>query len=880
MRTLKKKTKTRAVIFTTTVCVLMGICLTLVIEDAMAVPTSLSGKIQIDPNLFKDIFLNEWTYNTLRDFLMEHPDWAEAIAQYIIDNFDLADLLSHMTLEELQMLCEMFPGMEAVLGPILLGMLGNLGDGTPTTEPDLSVPAAIAAALGLIDNGSIGEDDPATPIFTVDSTYRGQTYIRSVSLGDYDPGTRQFLKAPEFDGTGYVAAPSLFPSYATHGDEPYTLTFHLNGHRDYGTLVGDVSAATYIDDMGAHKFEPDGENRVWLIDQDEYRVSFYPEFNYDRASIGDSYVVRNERKYRKFVQENYTAVSSAQTSMLQRFIDQTGITTPEEAEAYLNKNFEYAYKAMDCPMGTDLVEYFLFTKKAGTCTNFASALMLLSRQLGYPARFVQGYASNLEKSANTITTKDAHAWTEVYVDGVGWKRLDATPGDKIKEINYTVDPDGETSSRDPIYDTDTKTLMTISSPSNYDGDIYLRSTSFGDYNQDKMAFELLDEEDLPVQSSASFYKSFTSGSANYLNISYNTNFSPYGMLTANYSGLTYDEGSIYSSYRYVGENEFAEVGDARFARQEKEYVQRFYSDVNFDYGGISDYSYTSFLNAHYPTVVPDIYSAAVTAYLGSNPVSTPEDIVNTFKTKHVRDESSQRNKIVDFLTGKHCGTNQVFATSMVMLCRALGYHARYVEGYLYEGGLSANQTVNLTKANLHYWVEVYYSGHGWKRFDPTPSGKSVDPTVPAKFQLKTIYVPYDGQNHLPTLDDIKVKLTYSETYEGETYPAGSTISFATWRAMHLRNGDTPMLRFHSSEGEGYSAIGTYHIVRVKFAVYDSWNNDVTDVYLGLDLSDLGTDCYLVIYDPNDPPEELKDSDEIYEEPVASSEAAYTEVVPE
>ncbi len=845
MRTLKKKTKTRAVILTTTVCILMGIGLTLVIEDAMAVPTSLSGKIQIDPMLFKDIFLNEWTYNTLRDFLMEHPDWAEAIAQYIIDNFDLVDLLQHLTLEEIQQLCEMFPGMEAVLGPMLLGMLGELGDGTPDMEPNILVPAIIAGALGLIDNGSLAEDDPEVELFTVDSTYRGETYIRSLSMGDYDPGTRQFLKAPEFDGTGYVAAPSLFPAYAAGREEPETLTFHLNGHRDYGTLVGDVSAATYVDEAGAHKFEPDGENRVWLIDKDEYRVSFYPEFDYDRATITDAYVVRNERKYRKFAQENYLNVASSQQPMLQRFIEDAGIRTPEEAAAYLQNNFEYAYQAMDCPLDADLVDYFLNTKKAGTCTNFASALMLISRQLGVPARFVQGYMSTLDKTGtNTITSKNAHAWTEVYVEGIGWKRLDATPGDKVKEMDYTAEPDGYTNSSDPANNTAAKALFTISSPSTYVGDLYLRSASFGDYNQNKGAFELLDETELPAVSSADFYKSFTSGLASHLNITYSTGFSPYGMLTANYSALTYDEGTISSSYRYQGANEFTAIGDARFARLEDSYAQRFYSNVNFDYGGIADYAYTSFLNANYPTTVPSIYSAAVESYLATTGLSTPEQIEESLLTKHVHDPASTHNKVVEFLTGDHMGTNQVFATAMVMLCRGLGYHARYVEGYRYLEGLSANQAISLTASNLHYWVEVYYPSHGWKRFDPTPTADPVDLTQSSTLKLNTIRIAYDGKNHLPTVDDIQV--SQPAYLDGTT-----TMPYESWSQTCLRPGDTGVLSFHPSYGEGFSALGTYHLAAVKFKVIDAWGNDVTSLYTGLDQKDLGTDCYLVIYDPDE-----------------------------
>ena len=317
------------------------------------------------------------------------------------------------------------------------------------------------------------------------------------------------------------------------------------------------------------------------------------------------------------------------------------------------------------------------------------------------------------------------------------------------------------------------------------------------------------------------------------------------MLTANYADLTYDKGSIFSAYRYKGDEEFIAVGDARFARREDAYVQRFYPDVDFNYGGISDSSYVSFLNENYPTSVPSLYSAAVDAYLSQTGLSTPEQIEESLLTKHVHDPSSSHNKIVEFLTGDHMGTNQVFATSMVFLCRGLGYHARYVEGYRRVGGLEANQDVVMTEQNHHYWVEVYYPNHGWKRFDPTPVSDPVDLTMPAKMAIKTIRIPYDGENHLPTLDDIEVAVEALDLDYGQY---GKPITFAEWREKYLRPGDVPSLRFHPSYGDGYSALGTYHLAGIKLIIHDAWGNDVTSLYTGLDTSNLGTECYLVIYE--------------------------------
>lgn len=83
----------------------------------------------------------------------------------------------------------------------------------------------------------------------------------------------------------------------------------------------------------------------------------------------------------------------------------------------------------------DGVENFLRNTKEGYCVQFASAVTLLLRELGIPARYVEGYVANdLTKiSPNDfvygayIRDYQAHAWVEVYYDGVGWIQYETTP---------------------------------------------------------------------------------------------------------------------------------------------------------------------------------------------------------------------------------------------------------------------------------------------------------------------------------------------------------------------------------------------------------------------------------------------------------------------
>lgn len=73
---------------------------------------------------------------------------------------------------------------------------------------------------------------------------------------------------------------------------------------------------------------------------------------------------------------------------------------------------------------------FLFEDRRGNCEYFASALAVLARLAGVPARLVGGYRGGYYNQAGgyyLVLQKHAHVWTEVYLDGIGWLRMDPTP---------------------------------------------------------------------------------------------------------------------------------------------------------------------------------------------------------------------------------------------------------------------------------------------------------------------------------------------------------------------------------------------------------------------------------------------------------------------
>ncbi|NLX82697.1 MAG: transglutaminase domain-containing protein [Clostridiales bacterium] len=97
---------------------------------------------------------------------------------------------------------------------------------------------------------------------------------------------------------------------------------------------------------------------------------------------------------------------------------------------YLKTNYAYTTDVPLAPEKQDFAAHFLFDLKGGYCTYFATAMTVLSRSVGLPARYVEGFLALPEGSDSvTLTGMNAHAWTEIYIAGLGWVIFDATATD-------------------------------------------------------------------------------------------------------------------------------------------------------------------------------------------------------------------------------------------------------------------------------------------------------------------------------------------------------------------------------------------------------------------------------------------------------------------
>ncbi|AOE49327.1 transglutaminase family protein [Kangiella sediminilitoris] len=116
--------------------------------------------------------------------------------------------------------------------------------------------------------------------------------------------------------------------------------------------------------------------------------------------------------------------------------------------SYIHQN-QYHYTLTPEVIEVDTVDGFWFRTQEGFCEHYAGAFVYIMRAAGIPARVVTGYQGgeyNPYGDYYIVRQKDAHAWTEVWLEGEGWRRIDPTAA--IHPSRVDEDLLGQTSSRD------------------------------------------------------------------------------------------------------------------------------------------------------------------------------------------------------------------------------------------------------------------------------------------------------------------------------------------------------------------------------------------------------------------------------------------------
>lgn len=210
------------------------------------------------------------------------------------------------------------------------------------------------------------------------------------------PSTRLLYAAPQ---------PLSFPSLPISSDLIYTTP-----GTDYATVIS-------------------AQSREVLNAGDVYAAT-------SAISIADEASLRSAgTDYPAWVTARYISLPDSVTSRTRTLaVDLTaGAPTPYDAaravEGYLRTTMHYNESVQAPPADVEPVDYFLFETQEGYCTYYASAMVVLLRSQGIPARLAAGFAQgeyDPQSGGFLVIESDAHTWAQVYFPGYGWIDFEPT----------------------------------------------------------------------------------------------------------------------------------------------------------------------------------------------------------------------------------------------------------------------------------------------------------------------------------------------------------------------------------------------------------------------------------------------------------------------
>ena len=246
-----------------------------------------------------------------------------------------------------------------------------------------------------------------------------------------------------------IAADMEMPLLETAGRETLTQTFTLRQDLAAGTIFAATQPVKFsIPTLVEHTYLGSGGGQVPNFSDTSIIASQGPlrgGTSYDVISmvgIADKASLRSApAEYPEWIGRYMQLPQSLPQRVrdeARRVVEVAGATNAhDKAEAIQNylRALPYDEKIPSPPENRDGVEYFLFDLRRGYCDYFASAMVVLLRAEGVPARLVSGYAGgefNEKTDRYEVRQNVGHSWPEVYFPGYGWQRFEPTPASYVQ----------------------------------------------------------------------------------------------------------------------------------------------------------------------------------------------------------------------------------------------------------------------------------------------------------------------------------------------------------------------------------------------------------------------------------------------------------------
>ncbi len=171
---------------------------------------------------------------------------------------------------------------------------------------------------------------------------------------------------------------------------------------------------------------------------ESYYTVLYKDYDYSSSLVLPEEYAEYEEAYRAFVHSQYLVLDDETRAYMDNIIEKEkffdkDIKTILSVAKYIQNSAKYNVNYDETlDESANVAIAFLEKYGEGTSQHFASALTLLYRAMGIPARYTIGYATaTLKDEWVEVDRSKVHAWVEVYIDGVGWIEIEATGGNSF-----------------------------------------------------------------------------------------------------------------------------------------------------------------------------------------------------------------------------------------------------------------------------------------------------------------------------------------------------------------------------------------------------------------------------------------------------------------
>lgn len=320
---------------------------------------------------------------------------------------------------------------------------------------------------------NVGSEDCLAVHF--DDAPSGDMLLRGFTGATFENGAWMALPESAFEGNWHGMVPwladsGLQPSFqraafddaraaAGEGDTP-TKTMRVAVHDASMRYVYAPASARALNrsDVQANL---DGTILSGMVGKDAYTVEYDDvapsEVLADAAFLSgdETDYASAEAVFSAFSKEHYLDISADDAEAVRAYIfnedtwDETAgestYAVVSRVRTMLSTVASYDEDPIDAPRDTSFAQWFFSNAREGNSAYFATIATMAFREQGIPARYVEGYrVGTAERDAARdnngdvlLGAKQAHAWCEIYVRGIGWTPIEVTPG----FYNQTIQPD-------------------------------------------------------------------------------------------------------------------------------------------------------------------------------------------------------------------------------------------------------------------------------------------------------------------------------------------------------------------------------------------------------------------------------------------------------